>query len=274
LSRAEIEILCQIARDAGRLIRDTYARDFQVDYKGPGDPVTEADRAANTLICARLQDQFPDAAIVAEESLAEAYRDYRAAARVFFVDPLDGTREFVAKNGEFVVMIGLLVEREVTLGVVYAPASDTLWYGAPGLGAQRVDPDGAEHAIRVSSVSQPSAARIAISRSRRSDELDLALQRLAPLGVVPTGSAGLKGAHVAEARVDAYLALGPAGKHWDACAMDALVKAAGGVVTDSRGQPLDYRSEDLDLMHGVLATNPLLQGPLLAKLQLSSSSSR
>jgi 3'(2'), 5'-bisphosphate nucleotidase len=272
LSRAEVEILCQIARDAGRLILATYARDFQVDYKGPGDPVTEADRAANTLICARLQAEFPDAAIVAEESLEEAYRDYRAAARVFFVDPLDGTREFVAKNGEFVVMIGLLVEHEVTLGVVYAPTIDTLWYGAPGLGAHRVDADGTERAIQVGSVAQPTAAKITVSRSHRSEALNLALQRIAPRAVVPTGSAGLKGAHVAEARADAYLALGPAGKKWDACAMEALVKAAGGVVSDARGQPVDYRSAELGLVHGVLATNPQLQHALLAQLQSPSTS--
>jgi 3'(2'), 5'-bisphosphate nucleotidase len=130
-----------------------------------------------------------------------------------------------------------------------------------------VDAAGLERAIQVGTVAQPEAAKITVSRSRRSDDLNLALQRIAPRGVVPTGSAGLKGAHVAEARVDAYLALGPAGKHWDACAMEALVKAAGGVVSDARGQPLDYRSVGLELMHGVLATNPVLQRALLDKLQ-------
>jgi 3'(2'), 5'-bisphosphate nucleotidase len=266
LSRAELDALCRIARDAGALILEVYGRAFHVGYKTPGDPVTEADHAANALICDRLRAEFPDAAIVAEESPEEAYQGYRGTARVFFVDPLDGTREFVAKNGEFVVMIGLLEERQVTLGVVYAPVTGTLWCGAPGIGAERVSRDGAVQAIHVGSVEQPSSARVVVSRSRRAPELERLLQELAPLSVTPTGSAGLKGALVAEGRADAYLSLGPAGKHWDTCAMQAVVCAAGGVVTDARGRQLDYRSAPLDLDQGLVVANPLLHRALLAQL--------
>jgi 3'(2'), 5'-bisphosphate nucleotidase len=267
VSRADLDTLCAIATDAGQAILQIYGSDFQVDYKGPGDPVTDADRAANEMICERLRAHFPDAAIVAEESPEEAYLDYRSRARVFFVDPLDGTREFVARNGQFVVMIGLLVESVVTLGVVYAPATGTLWFGSPELGALRRDSDGSERAIRVGEVLEPAEARITISRSRRSEPLAEALRRIAPRVVVPMGSAGLKGSLVAEAAADAYLAIGAAGKHWDACALEALVTAAGGRVSDARGQPLNYRAEGMELEHGLLASNQSLHRALLARLR-------
>jgi 3'(2'), 5'-bisphosphate nucleotidase len=266
VSRSDLDTLCAIATDAGRAILQVYASDFQVDYKGPGDPVTDADHTANAIICERLRAHFPDAAIVAEESPAEAYLHYRSSPRVFFVDPLDGTREFVARNGQFVVMIGLLVESAVTLGVVYAPATATLWFGSPELGAYRRDSDGSERSIRVGDVLEPAQARVTISRSRRSEPLSQALRRIAPRVVAPMGSAGLKGSLVADATADAYLAIGAAGKHWDACALEALVTAAGGCVTDARGQALDYRAEGMELEHGLLASNQGLHRALLARI--------
>ncbi|HKO94778.1 MAG TPA: 3'(2'),5'-bisphosphate nucleotidase CysQ [Polyangiaceae bacterium] len=266
MSRAELDFLAAVARDAGRVIMQHYSTEFRVDYKGPGDPVTDADRAANTLICERLRAQFPDAAIVAEESPPEAYRGYRERQRVFFVDPLDGTREFVAKNGEFVVMIGLLIADQVTLGVIYAPATNRLWCGETGVGAYRVEADGTERPLRVGNVVEPEQVRIAISRSRRGEPLNRALSRISPRVVTPRGSAGLKGALVADDEADAYLAIGGAGKHWDSCALEALVVAAGGAVTDAYGHALQYRAEGLELEHGLLVTNPGLQRVLLPLL--------
>jgi 3'(2'), 5'-bisphosphate nucleotidase len=266
VSRKELDSLAAIARDAGQGIMRIYAAGFQVDYKGPGDPVTAADREANALICQRLEAEFPDAAIVAEESLPDTYLGYQSRARVFFVDPLDGTREFVAKNGQFVVMIGLLVDARAELGVVYAPVTDTLWCGERGIGAYRVGADGNEQPIQVGAVSEPNVARVTVSRSRRSERLKRVLEQIAPQDVAPMGSAGLKGSHVAENSVDAYLALGAAGKHWDACAMDALVTAAGGLVSDARGRPLDYRSAELELRDGILASNPQLHQAILSRM--------
>lgn len=266
MSRQELEQLASIARDAGRIILQVYARDFDVDYKAPGDPVTEADREANELICSRLSSEFPDAAIVAEESPEETYADFRAHARILFVDPLDGTREFVARNGQFVVMIGLVAGDRASLGVVYAPVRDVLWCGARGVGAFRVDAGGTEREICVGAVARPEDARIIVSRARRSERLQRVLSSIGPLEVRPMGSAGLKGSLVADASADAYLALGHAGKRWDACAMDAVVSAAGGRVTDARGQAIDYRSPELALEHGLLASNPELHAALLERV--------
>lgn len=267
MSREDLDRLGRIARDAGRGILRLYESDFRVDFKSPGDPVTDADREANTLICGRLGAEFPGAAIVAEESAAEHYAGYREQQRVFFVDPLDGTREYVAKNGQFVVMIGLLIDDVASLGVVYQPTTGTLWCGERGVGAFRVDADGSEHVIQVGSVTQPEEAKVTVSRSRRSDSLKSALEGIGARQVIPMGSAGLKGALVAESLADAYLAVGLSGKYWDACAMDAIVSAAGGRVSDARGTPLDYRSGELDLAHGVLAANPVLHAILQRRIE-------
>ena len=123
-------------------------------------------------------------------------------------------------------MIGLVVDEVARLGVVYQPTTGTLWCGARGIGAFRVDADGSERPIRVSAVTRPEAAKVTVSRSRRSDPLKRALDRIHARQVIPMGSAGLKGALVAESIADAYLAVGTSGKYWDACAMDAIVSAA------------------------------------------------
>jgi 3'(2'), 5'-bisphosphate nucleotidase len=120
----------------------------------------------------------------------------------------------------------------------------------------------------VGSVAEPEQATLTVSRSRRSDQLERLLKQIGARQVLPMGSAGLKGALVAEGDADAYIAVGIAGKYWDACAMDAIVSGAGGRVSDLRGAPLDYRSEELDLSQGVLAANPALHAALQQRVEL------
>jgi 3'(2'), 5'-bisphosphate nucleotidase len=265
MRRHDLDVLSSIAREAGEGILRCYQRDFRVEYKGTNDPVTDADRKANALICDRLQAAFPDAAIVAEESDARLYAGYRQQSRVFFVDPLDGTREFVARNGQFVVMIGLLVDDVASVGVIYAPTTGTVWCGLRGIGAFRVEADGSERPILISCVTEPKAASITVTRTH-SEALSQALSRVAPRKVVPMGSAGLKGALVADGSLDGYLALGFSGMYWDGCAMDALIGAAGGTMTDLYGKPIDYRSRKFDLSDGLLAANPTLHAALLRRI--------
>ncbi|HEY0463182.1 MAG TPA: inositol monophosphatase family protein, partial [Polyangiaceae bacterium] len=138
-----------IAREAAVLILQVYATKFSVDFKAPRDPVTEADRQANELICERLSHLFPNVPIVAEESEPETFAGYRKADRIFFVDPLDGTREFVARNGEFVVMIGYVEGDRATASVIHAPVSGTSWLGELGHGAHQIEADGSRKAISV-----------------------------------------------------------------------------------------------------------------------------
>jgi len=264
-----LRTLDRIAREAAVLILEVYATKFSVDFKAPRDPVTEADRRANELICERLSQQFPNVPIVAEESEPETFAEYRKAERVFFVDPLDGTREFVARNGEFVVMIGYVEGARATAAVIHAPESGISWLGAVGNGASRIDAQGVETPISVSTVGTLGDARIVGSRSHRNPALEQALSALGARELVALGSAGLKASVVAHAEADAYVAPHYAGKRWDACAADALITAAGGKLTDSRGELIDYRSERLDNDRGVVASNGLLHDAIIEKLALA-----
>ncbi|HUM16300.1 MAG TPA: 3'(2'),5'-bisphosphate nucleotidase CysQ [Candidatus Nitrosotalea sp.] len=264
--RALIETLLAVARSAANAILEVYERPFDVQLKGRREPVTAADRRANALICEALAERFPGVPIVAEESDPDTFRDFRSAPRVLFVDPLDGTREFIARNGEFAVMIGLLEGARAVAGAVLAPEARRGWVGALGVGAWRVEPDGQWVPIRASPVSDPGQARLVASRSHRSASLQRALVALGGASVRTLGSAGLKGAEVAQGTADAYVDTGAGTKRWDACAIDALVTAAGGRVTDARGTPIDYRGPGLANLRGLLVTNGLLHDAILTRL--------
>jgi 3'(2'), 5'-bisphosphate nucleotidase len=268
-----LETLRLIATTAGRAVAEIYETGpLAVDYKGPRDPVTAADRRANRLIVQRLRAAFPDIPVVAEESEPASFTGFREAERVFFVDPLDGTQEFIERNGEFAVMIGLLVGLTALAGVVYAPVPGTTWIGAVGLGAWRLDPmAGRRRPVRVSATADLAQARIVASRSHRSRLLERALASLRAREVRPMGSAGLKGAQVAEGLADAYVDTGASTKRWDACAIDALVTAAGGRVSDVTGTPIDYRGPTLANTRGLLVSNGLMHEAIRAKLARQTS---
>ena len=152
-------------------------------------------------------------------------------------------------------MVGLLSGDRVTLGVIHSPVQRTSWVGHVGQGAFRVGPDGARTELHVSTGDDVSQATVVVSRSRRGPSLMRALRSLDVATVRSVGSAGLKGVSVAEGSADAYLALGTAGQRWDVCAVDAVVRAAGGRVTDVHGHDLDYRRRSLLNDHGLLVTN-------------------
>lgn len=262
----ELATVVGIAAEAAELVLRIYQRPFDVDYKAPHDPVTAADRAANALICERLLSAFPGAPIVAEESLPETFANFRQAERVFFVDPVDGTREFVAKNGEFVVMIGVLEGERAVASVIHAPVSGSAWVGLVGYGAFELGADGSRRALHVSDTRELAEARIVSSRSHRTPELERTLAALGASEVVKQGSAGLKGARVATAAADAYVAPHYAGQRWDICATDALVCAAGGRVSDAYGAAIDYRADSLLNDRGVVLTNGHLHDAILERL--------
>jgi 3'(2'), 5'-bisphosphate nucleotidase len=269
MNRLIAERMLQIARDASVVVNHVYHGPFRVDYKDHGDPVTAADQWANELICERLHLYYPNVHIVAEESAPANSTEYRQAERVFFVDPLDGTREFIARNGEFVIMIGLVDGDRPTIGVIHAPARGVSWVGIVGEGAWQVDKRGVESTIRVSAVDALCRAKIVVSRSHRSEALDRAEGTLGVAETIAMGSAGLKGSCVATGVAEAYVAPNYAGKRWDACAVEAIVCAAGGRFTDASGTPIDYRAPSLDNDSGLVASNGLLHDLLIERLALA-----
>jgi 3'(2'), 5'-bisphosphate nucleotidase len=263
---ATLEQMAEIAADAAKEILRVYEQPFVVDFKGPDDPVTEADHRANHLICDRLRREFPGIPVVSEESPPREWADFRESDRVFFVDPLDGTREFVAKNGEFVVMIGLLEGERPTHGVLHAPATGTAWAGAVGEGAFRKETSGTWKALPALVERPLDQARVLVSKSRKSPLCREAVSLLAPREVLRVGSAGLKGAAVADGRADIYLAPEFAGSRWDSCAPEAIIRALGGNFTDVGGEPLDYRAAGVENDRGAVAAPPNLHREVIVRL--------
>jgi 3'(2'), 5'-bisphosphate nucleotidase len=250
--------LVRIASAACKVILAHYATEFRVDYKIGDDPITAADRDANELICAELARAFPGVPIVAEESDPSKFDARHSAPECFFVDPVDGTREFVARNGEFAVMIGLARHGQAALGVVAAPVTGRIHFGEVGRGAFELAKDGSRRSIHSSTVDAPSKAHAVISRSRATDETFALLARLGIPRVEKLGSAGLKAAAVACGEADLWLQPTAGGKLWDTCGPEAVAVAAGAVFGTARGERIDYAKGPLEL-DGVLvaATRPL-----------------
>jgi 3'(2'), 5'-bisphosphate nucleotidase len=251
LSR-EITEMIRIARGAGAILMDVYATDFSVSYKAKADPVTEADTRANAFIVSELRSVFPDDGIVAEES--EDRSDALRTGRCWYVDPVDGTKEFVARNGEFAVMLGLAIDGESAAGVVYQPVTDKLYAGAIGLGAT-LEQHGRKRALRVSEVSDPSQLRLVVSRSHRNRAVANVVAKLGIRSETQTGSVGLKAGLIAERKADLYLHISDKSSAWDACGPEAVLRAAGGRFTDLAGSAYRYGGEDMRNRRGILACN-------------------
>ena len=186
---------------------------------------------------------------------------------MWVVDPLDGTREFVARNGEFAVMIGLAEKGRATLGAIVAPAWGRAFVGVVGEGAWEVGADGSERAVQVTSRPDLGGASIVVSRSRTPARIDAFVAAIGAARAVAVGSSGLKGVLVATGEHDAYIQPGRAGMRWDACATEALVAAAGGACTDAYGDAFDYGTTDIENSRGLVATNGKLHDALIEALR-------
>ncbi len=251
LDRELVEAV-KLAREAGALLMDVYATDFDVEYKGKSDPVTEADRRANEHLVRRLRDAFPNDGVVAEESADTS--DARRRGRCWYVDPLDGTKEFIAKNGEFSVMIGLSVDGDARLGVVYQPVTDTMYRGVVGESAFMEVAD-RTYALQVSKTPTPADLKLVVSRSHRSASTDELVKRLGISEETRSGSVGLKVGLIGSKKADLYVHLSDCSCAWDACAPDAILRAAGGRFTDLGGRSFCYDGVDLQNRRGILACN-------------------
>jgi 3'(2'), 5'-bisphosphate nucleotidase len=265
----EVSVTLSAVREAAQLILQVYSSPFGVEFKNAREPVTLADRTSNALLCERILAAFPQDGIVAEESVPDdpnALLAQTSKPRVWFIDPLDGTKEFIARNGEFSIMLGLVIAGEVRLGVVSCPVTAITWVAVVGQGAWRVDPDGSQHRCTVSSVCALDEAALVVSRSHRPDALVRVLNQMKTRSQIACGSVGLKAAQIAEGKADLYIYMtqGAGAKLWDACAPEALVRAAGGRVTDAVGQPIQYVGAPLVLQRGLIASNSRVHEQALA----------
>jgi len=234
-----------IARAAGEAIMRVYASDFEVELKADRSPLTAADRAAHDIITTGLDELDESVPVLSEESNGIDLTERRRWRRFWLVDPLDGTKEFIKRNGEFTVNIALVEDTRAVLGVVTAPALDIEYAGIVGIGAFKRATDGSPVPIHVT---RPPATplRVVGSRSHASPALASYVDALGPHVLKPMGSS-LKICLVAEGEADIYPRLGPTSE-WDTAAAQAILESAGGGMIDVRGQRLVYNAKD-DLLN-------------------------
>ncbi len=246
--------MCALVREAGEIVRTYHDRQDEIDWKGTDakggrtDPVTAADHAVNGFLVEHLRAAFPEDGILAEESKDNEER--LGKRRVWCIDPLDGTKEFIARNGEFSIMVGLAIAGVARLGVVYQPIQGFIYSGIREVGAwMDATP------LHVGETESPADMRLVVSRSHRNPITDAIKATLGVTQERISGSVGLKCGLIARGEADLYLHPAPGTKEWDTCAPEAILTGAGGKMTDCWGRPLVYNQRDVARHGGIVASN-------------------
>ncbi|MGI9290787.1 MAG: 3'(2'),5'-bisphosphate nucleotidase CysQ [Gammaproteobacteria bacterium] len=230
-----------IAVRAGARILEIYATDFEVETKDDESPLTAADKASHNEIVAALAELTPDIPILSEESGGITWEERSQWPEYWLIDPLDGTKEFIKKNGEFTVNIALIQGHQAILGVVHVPVKNRSFYGYQDGGAYEKTPAGEIKEIQVTTPAQ-SPVRVVGSRSHRGELVDAYLEKLGDHVMVSMGSS-LKLCLVATGEADVYPRLGLTSE-WDTAAAQAVVECAGGKVVQTSGEPLMYNAKE------------------------------
>ena len=253
IEQAMVDTIREIAERAGRAILEIYATDFDVSRKGDASPVTEADQRAEKLILEAIRREIGEEHPIVAEEAVDAGDIPEVAGRPFWlVDPLDGTKQFVKRQGEFTVNIALIEDRRPLLGVVHAPALSSTHWGSP-LGAFAVTNGGSAHPIACRPM--PASGVVAVaSRSHRNAETDAFLARYDLAEAISAGSS-IKFCLVAAGKADVYPRTGRT-MEWDTAAGHAVVRFAGGSVTDMAGHELLYAKPGFENPHFVASGLP------------------
>ncbi len=239
----DIDALIQLARKAGADILKIYGReDFAIQTKADQSPLTDADLASHQRIVASLAELTPDIPVLSEESATIPWSERRQWQRYWLIDPLDGTKEFVKRNGEFTVNIALIEHHQPVLGIVYAPVTDVLWLGGASEPARKIEA-GVSTLIHVKAHQTGEVWQVVGSRSHAGDSLAAWLEGLGDYELLPVGSS-IKLCWVAEGKAHVYPRLGPTSE-WDTAAAHAVVNAAGGEVVEYESkQTLMYNQKE------------------------------
>jgi 3'(2'), 5'-bisphosphate nucleotidase len=238
--RELLESVRRLAREAGAAIMAEYAGDIAVELKADESPLTAADEAAHRVIVAGLESLDPKLPVLSEESPETDLIGRRRWRDFWLVDPLDGTKEFIKRNGEFTVNIALISDHEPVLGVVFAPALDDMYSGISGVDAWRAHAGAETKPIRAATkAAQP--LRVVGSRSHASPQLARYVDALGEHVMKPMGSS-LKICLVAAGEADVYPRFGPTSE-WDTAAAHAILVSAGGSMIDLDGRPLRYNTK-------------------------------
>lgn len=234
-----LKVSIELAKKAGQAILEVYEKDFEVEYKEDTSPLTEADQKSNDIIVAGVREAFPQYSVLSEEAKEDVTRFENDWCWV--IDPLDGTKEFIKKNGEFTVNIALAYQQRVVLGVIYVPVTEELYYATKGQGAF-YEKDGKVEKISVTKAVDN--LRLVCSRSHASDQLKALIEEHKAV-IKETKSAGssLKGCLVAKGEAEMYYRFGPT-MEWDTAAMQCIAEEAGAIFRQMDGTEMLYNREN------------------------------
>ena len=257
----ELEEVIRLVKRAGKRILEIYQGEFEIYQKKDGSAVTQADFASEKIILSGLRNY--DYGFLSEESEDDLSR--LGKERVWIIDPLDGTNDFVERTGEFSVMIGLVDKNQPILGVVYLPVGGKLYCAEKGKGAYLIE-SGHSVKLEVSNVSNLSQARFVVSRSHFSDLEKEFLIRNEIEQFIHAGSTGVKLGLIAEGKADGYLTFTDRTSQWDICAPEVILKEAGGEVTDLRGENFIYNHREVRNLYGIAASNKKIHHQIIKNI--------
>ena len=251
--KEELEYSIETAQEAGKVILEIYnsPNTLKVDLKEDRSPLTEADKASNSVILSRLRKFFPGYAILSEEEKDNYERlknDY-----CFIVDPLDGTKEFIKRNDQFTVNIALSYKHEAVMGVIYVPVTKELYYASKGEGAYLRHANGSTQRISVSKNKDLTSLRVVMSNSHNCAEMEELLKKYQLKNFLKIGSS-LKGCMVASGKADVYYRFNPT-MEWDTAAMQCILEEAGGIFRQMDNNLMKYNRQNCINIKGFYAVN-------------------
>jgi 3'(2'), 5'-bisphosphate nucleotidase len=260
----EVAVAERLAREAGKLVLQFHGAELEVERKAGDEPVTIADRQASELIVGGLVDAFPDDIVISEENADDLRR--LGARRVWYIDPIDGTKDFIRGEDGFCVMIGLCLDHRPAVGVIYQPVHDRLFSAAPGGGTWLAAPGVAPVQAHASAIAELHEVRLVASKSHRGSSIDRVKSALGISNELNIGSVGLKLGTIALGERDLYVNPSSKTSSWDTCGPEALLVEAGGRVSDIEGTPLRYDTENIHHRRGLVASNGPIHDAVIAKL--------
>lgn len=265
----ELETAIALAHKAAVRIMDFYNTSFVVEEKlgldNYAEPVTEADRQASEIVVAGLRESFPDDGILSEELIDTSER--LALKRAWIIDPIDGTYGFVNRTGDFAVQIGLAVEGEAVLGVIYEPLVERLFWAVKGEGAWLESLNQKPQRLKVSLETRFTEMTVAASRSHYNPRQQRLKKYFGFKQEIRRGSVGVKIGLLAMRECDVYITFSGRTKHWDTCAPQIVLEEAGGKMTDLYGERIRYNTADVQNYNGVVSTNGAAHDSIIKHLK-------
>ncbi|MCF0112548.1 MAG: 3'(2'),5'-bisphosphate nucleotidase CysQ [Bacilli bacterium] len=249
----EIQAMIEAAKKAELHIISVYNQPFEVEIKADDSPVTEADKGADEIIRAELGQLFPDYGFLTEESQDTGERLKKRC--IFIVDPVDGTKEFVSRNGQFTTNIALVVDHEVVAGVINVPMLQKLYYAVKGQGAYRINPDGSVDAIHVSDRKDHLRAMRSVSFFNDEEKAFMEAHKDRFEGEAEAVGAANKFGALAEGSKDFFFRCSGGTKEWDVCSGDIILAEAGGIMVQPNGEKFTYNREDVYNREGYVMAN-------------------